>query len=108
MWAAKPRAKRASGRLGRRGGVQAAQDLHRPQDEKRQGQEAEDRKNEGVGVLARGVEEEIEVVGDVVAHLPDLGEQGSDAVEHLIEGGGQLVDLVASCLDRNPFFKGAS
>ena len=36
-----------------------------------------------------------QVMGDIVAHLLDLGEQGLNAVEHLIEGDGQLIDFIA-------------
>jgi len=40
-------------------------------------------------------ERAFQVMGDVVSHLPDLGNQGLDAVQHLIESHRQLIDLVA-------------
>ena len=49
-----------------------------------------------------------QVMGDIVAHLLDLREQGLNAVQHLIEGGCELIDFIAPGFHGNPFFKGAS
>ena len=46
-------------------------------------------------------------MGDVVSHLPDLGDQRLDAVQHLIEGHRQLIDLVAPVLHGDPLFEGS-
>jgi len=47
-------------------------------------------------------------MGHVVTHLPDLGHQGLDAVQHGIEGHRQLIDLVAPALDGDPLFQRSS
>ncbi len=48
-----------------------------------------------------------EVVGDVVAHLFDAGHQFLDAIQHLIKGQRQLINLICSFFHRHPFFKTA-
>src|SRR5215471_11963330 len=42
-----------------------------------------------------------QVMSDVIAHFLDLCEQSLNAVKHLIEGGCQLIDLIASGLHRD-------
>jgi len=42
---------------------------------------------------------------DVVAHFPDLRDESLQPVEHLVEGGGQLVYLVAARANGDSFFQ---
>ncbi len=44
-------------------------------------------------------------MGDIVTHLFDPRDQGLNAVEHLIERDGELIDFVASGFHRDPFSK---
>jgi len=49
-----------------------------------------------------------QIVSNIITHLFDLCDQGLNAVEHLIEGDGKLIDLIPLAFDRNSLFQGPS
>ena len=51
---------------------------------------------------AQPVERRPEIVGDVVGHLAHALQQPLDLVEHRVEVGGELVELVARAAERDP------
>jgi hypothetical protein len=50
----------------------------------------------------------LQVMGDVVRHLLDLGDEGLNATKHLIERRSELIDLIAPASYRNAFVQSAS
>ena len=43
-----------------------------------------------------------EVMGYIVAHFPDAGNQGLNAIQHPVKRNGQLIDLVLVFFDGHP------